>query len=369
MRRFSGLACFLIAVSLLSMSAACSKSAPENPFNYSFIKQLHLKQQSGKPHSDYKAFYVLTEDFEPAVESASDVSSIRDVLKFASSVGAKYGVPWTHFVDVNALSPAFVSEDQQLKTSCQAMIADLKAMSSAGDDCELHLHGPLVPQLMDFASAQDKLHIKGSAVENAQPYRQRQSFFFHSFYRSGYRQLVASLTYAKKLLEQVIYDGQKEVIAFRPGGWDHGSTSQDTFLYFEALSASGLMANSGLSIGHFGGTDWRIGNDPGRNLAAVMVGEKRLFEVSPTAGPGGYVNPVSPSDLAKLAGSARDEMPVIVAVYHLGALQQTAGSEADINKQREALEEHFKNVAELASRKIVYPITLRALLEIMSEQQ
>ena len=358
-----------LAALVLLLAIACSKSTPENPFKYPFVTPFHLKPQQGKPYSSYKAFYLLTEDFEPRVESPSDIENIRDVLKFASDLSSRNKIQWTHFVDVNALSPAFVSEDQQLKTSCQAMIADLKAMSGGGDDCELHLHGPLVPQLMDFASAQDKLHIKGSAVENAQPYRQRQSFFFNSFYRSGYRQLVASLTYAKKLLEQAVYDGQKEVIAFRPGGWDHGSTSQDTFLYFEALSASGLMANSGLSIGHFGGPDWRIGNDPGRNLATVTVGEKQLFEVSPTAGPGGYVNPVSPSDLAKLASSLREEMSVIVAVYHLGALQQTAGSEADINKQREALEEHFKNVAELASRTIVYPITLRALLEIMSEQQ
>lgn len=356
------------AVALL-LAIACSKPPPENPFNYSFITPLHLKPQQGKAYSSYKAFYLLTEDFEPRVESPSDLESIRDVLKFASSLSSRYEIRWTHFVDVNALAPAFVSEDQQLKASCLAMIADLKTASSGGDDCELHLHGPLSQQLMDYLSANERLHIKGSAVEEVQPYRQRQSFFFQSFYRSGYRQLVASLTYAKRLLEQAVYDDKGEVLAFRPGGWDHGSTSQDTLLYFEALSGSGLVANSGLSTGHFGGPDWRIGNDPGRNLATVKVGEKKLFEVSPTAAPGGYVNPVSPSDLARLAGSVSNEMPVIVAVYHLSALQQPGSNSGELQAERVALERHFKTVADLTAEKTLYALTLRDLIEIISEQQ
>src|SRR5262249_30226404 len=151
--------------------------------------------------------------------------------------------------------------------------------------------------------------------------------FFNSFYRQGYRNMVASLTYGKRLLETSIYDGQKPILAFRPGGWDHGSSDLDTLLYFHALRDAGLIANSGLSSGEFGSQNWRIGNDPGRNLATVSAGEKTVLEVSPTAGPGGYVNPVLPSDLAKLANSVKDEMPVIVAVYHLGALQRAKGED------------------------------------------
>jgi hypothetical protein len=60
-------------------------------------------------------------------------------------------------------------------------------------------------------------------------------------------------------------------------------------------------------------------------------------------------------------------MPVIVAVYHLGALQRT--TEADLSRERSAVEAHMKYVAELASKKILYPITIRGLLAIISEQQ
>ena len=374
MKRQKGPALSLTVLFLL-LAAACSKPAPENPFNYPFIKQLHLKRQTGKPYSDYKAFYILTEDFEPLVESPSELESARVVLKFASGLTSKYKVQWTHFVDANALAPAFISDDRDLKQRCQNMIDDLKSMADRGDDCELHLHGPLNRALLEQLRSQQKLHLQGS-LEAVEQYRQRRSFFYQSFYREGYRELVASLTYGKHLLEESLYEGRKQVVAFRAGGWDHGSTVDDTLLYFRALSDSELMANSGLSTGDFGGKNWRIGNDPGHNLATVLIGEKKLFEVSPTAGPGGYINPVLPHDLKKLAGSVKDEMAVIVAVYHLGALQNPDSasaaarrSAAEVQAEREALEQHFKSVAELTEAKVLYPITLRDLLAIISEQQ
>src|SRR6185503_3167887 len=108
---------------------SCSKPTAENPFAYPFVTPLHLKREEGKAYSGYRALFLLTEDLEPVVESASDVESIREVLTFASSLSSKYKVPWTHFVDVNTLAPAFVADDQELKRACVSMIADLKAMA------------------------------------------------------------------------------------------------------------------------------------------------------------------------------------------------------------------------------------------------
>jgi hypothetical protein len=371
MRTFSVL---LISLLLLLVNA-CSKAAPEDPFKYPFIKQIHLKRQPGAAYSDYKAFYLLTEDFEPLFESPSEIDSIREVLKFAALLSSTYKVPWTHFVDANALAPAFVADDQNLKERCREMIADLKSMTEAGDDCELHLHGPLNRAVLEQLRTVEKLHLKMSG-ESSEPYRQRRSFFYESFHREGYRDLVGSLAYGKRLLEKSLYADQKTVVAFRPGGWDHGGGERDTLLYFNALSDAGLIANSGLSTGEFGGQNWRIGADPGRNVATVQAGERRIFEVSPTAGPGGYVNPVLPHDLSKLANSVKDEMAVIVAVYHLGALQtadsqsvKTPKSDAELRAERETLERQFKTVADLAAAKVLYPITLRELLAIISDQQ
>lgn len=385
MERFKGPTLFLILLSLLLSAGACSKQSaqnirtdvhPENPFTYPFVKEFHLKRRADKSYGAYKAFYLLTEDFEPRVDSASDLDNIRDVLKFASGLSSKHGVPWTHFVDGNTLAPAFLSSDPAVKKQCRALIEDLASMIDRGDDGELHLHGLLDPALMDYLKSEEKIHIKELGIAEAQTYRQRKSFFFQSFYRRGYREMVASLTYGKRLLEKSLYSGKKQVLAFRPGGWDHGATSQDTLFYFYALYDAGLIANSGLSTGTFGGADFRVGNDPGHNVATVLGGEQRLLEVSPTAGPGGYVNPVLPHDLNKLSNSAPDEMPIIVAVYHLGSLQKGNGdpdnpakSDAQLQTERDTLEKHFKTVAELAAAKIIYPITLRDLLAILLELQ
>lgn len=389
MERFKGPTFILIAASFLLPAGACSRRAArdssnavktENPFEYPFVKEFHLSRRADKPYGSYKAFYLLTEDFEPILETTSDYDNIRDVLKFASELSTKYGVPWTHFVDANALAPAFLSSDIASKERCRSMINDLATMIEGGDDCELHLHGSLIPALLEYLKTEEKLHIKERGLADAQTYRQRKSFFYQSFYHHGYREMVASLTYGKRLLEKELYGGKKQVLAFRPGGWDHGSTIQDTLLYFYALSDSGLIANSGLVTGNFGGDNFRVGNDPGHNLANVLAGKQKIFEVSPTAGPGGYINPVLPHDLGKLSNSAADEMPVIVAVYHLGSLQKTKGdsndppksppkSDAEIQAERDTLEKHFKTVADLTAAKAIYPITLRGLLEIISEIQ
>ncbi|MGH9762712.1 MAG: hypothetical protein ACREAC_17965, partial [Blastocatellia bacterium] len=96
----------------------------------------------------------------------------------------------------------------------------------------------------------------------------------------------------------------------------------------------------------------------------------------------GYLNPVVKSDIGRLVNdSAKSEMPVILSVYHLAALQETqrasqatAGSspeqlKASIQQERERLEEHFKEIADMRARKVLYPITLRQLLAEISDQR
>ena len=364
----------------LLLTASCSKP-PEDPFSYPFFEPLHIKRESGKPYSEYKAFYVLTEDFEPALENISDVEQMREILQFASTLSLKRGVPWTHFVDVNTLASAFISEDTPLKQQCTEMIGDLKRMAGSGDDFELHLHGPLNRRLLEYLRSTEKLRVASEGMENVQGYRRRKSFFFKAFYRAGYHDIVTSLAYGKRLLENAVYDGRSQVLAFRPGAWDDGSSQQDVIIYFSTLREAGLIANSGLAVGEFGTPDWRVGNYPGHNVATVKVNGGSIREVSPTSGPGGYLNPVSHSDLNKLADSKKDEMPVIVSVYHLGALRgPTNGSEGDegehptrsnanAQRDREALERHFETVAELRAKKVLYPITLRELLPIIADQK
>src|SRR5262245_9698052 len=365
----------LFAIGLTALMAlsfcGCSKRAPENPFTYPFVKTIHIRRQAGKPYSEYKALYLLTEDFEPVITSSDDLRQIDDALGLASDLTSRYRVPWTHFVDVNVLAPAFIGDDQSLKDGTREIINRLACMTAAGDDCQLHLHGSMDGRLLDYMRSQDKLHPRVGELDDAEPYRLRRSFFFNSFYREGFRELVTGLTYGKLLLEKAVYDGKAPVLAFRPGGWDHGSSSSNAYIYFAALSASGLAANSGLATGEFGGDTFRVGGSPGNNIATVHVGDRSITEVSPTSGPGGYVNPVLPCDLEKLATSKKGELPIIVSVYHLSALQKSrtelteaaglnsVSFESETDKARQALDHHFQQVADLRARKILYPVTLR----------
>jgi hypothetical protein len=372
----------LLLTFAMALIVACSKPAAENPFTYPFIKETHLERPAGTAYGDYKAFYLLTEDFEPLVTSAADIDEMRDAMRFAAELSARYQIPWTHFVDVNTLAPAFIAEDAALGQRSREMIADLKSMIAHGDDCQLHLHGAMDERLLASLRQTERLHAKASGIESVQPYRQRRSFFFNAFYAEGYRNLVVSLTYGKRLLEKSLYDDQQAVLAFRPGGWDHGSSSQDTRLYYAALMAAGLTASSGLSTGNFASANWRVGNDAGHNLATVTVDDKTVIEVSPTASPAWYVNPVVSQNIKALAESAKNknEMAVIVSVYHLGALQKNddpsgeaeppsaSHQKADIKQQRDALERHFQLLADLRAEKVIYPITLRELLTLINQQ-
>jgi len=372
----------LLLIVTMALIVACSKPAAENPFTYPFIKETALQRPADTAYGEYKALYLLTEDFEPAVTSAADIDEMRDAMRFAAELSARYQIPWTHFVDVNTLAPAFIAEDAAIRQRSREMIDDLKGMIARGDDCQLHLHGAMDERLLASMRQTDRLHARSSGIDTLQPYRQRRSFFFNAFYAEGYRNLVVSLTYGKRLLEKSLYDDKPAVLAFRPGGWDHGSSSQDTRLYYAALMAAGLTANSGLSTGNFASANWRIGNNVGHNLATVTVEDKTINEVSPTASPDWYVNPVVSQNIKELAESAKNknELPVIVSVYHLGALQKTDDHSSDaeqparlrredeIQQQRAALERHFQLLAELRAEKIIYPITMRELLTLIARQ-
>ena len=383
MRIMTPMRCRLLLLTFaIAFLVACSKPAAENPFTYPFIKEAPLQRPADTVYGEYKALYVLTEDFEPAVTSAADIDEMRDAMRFATELSARYQIPWTHFVDVNTLAPAFIAEDAAIRQRSRDMIDDLKGMIARGDDCQLHLHGAMDERLLASMRQTERLHARSSGIDTLQPYRQRRSFFFNAFYAEGYRNLVVSLTYGKRLLEKSLYDDKQAVMAFRPGGWDHGSSSQDTRLYYAALMAAGLTANSGLSTGNFASANWRIGNNVGHNLATVTIEDKTINEVSPTASPDWYVNPVVSQNIKELAESAKNknELPVIVSVYHLGALQKTDDPSSDaeqpatsrredeIQQQRAALERHFQLLAELRAQRIIYPITLRELLTLISRQ-
>ena len=69
-----------------------------------------------------------------------------------------------------------------------------------------------------------------------------------------------------------------DMLAFRAGGWDYGSTSEDLHRYLEALAHAGYRVDSSACSGAFGTDTWRIGSD---YLSNVFLLDSNLIEVAP----------------------------------------------------------------------------------------
>jgi len=60
---------------------------------------------------------------------------------------------------------------------------------------------------------------------------------------------------------------------------------------------------------------------------------------------------------------------VIVSVYHLATLQADSDEPGGkVQDKRAALEKHFQTVADLVAKKVLYPVTFRRMLAILSEK-
>jgi len=112
-------------------------------------------------------------------------------------------------------------------------------------------------------------------------YGKRKSLFFDAVHRHRLR-LAAWLTTVREVHEKVLSDAgcrRPAVQAFRAGGWDYGSTPQETELYLDSLASAGFAIDSSACRGTFGTATWRVGADFGRNVFRLTHG---LLEVAPT---------------------------------------------------------------------------------------
>ena len=67
--------------------------------------------------------------------------------------------------------------------------------------------------------------------------------------------------------------------AFRPGGWDHGSTDDEMHAYVSALATCGYRVDSSDAAGAFGDRTWRVGTAFGKNVYR-LPGE--VIELAPS---------------------------------------------------------------------------------------
>ena len=90
--------------------------------------------------------------------------------------------------------------------------------------------------------------------------------------------------------------------AFRPGGWDHGSTADEMRTYVSALATCGYRVDSSDAAGAFGDRTWRVGTAFGKNVYRLPGG---MIELAPSWSLTCGAPLVSRRGLAALAGLMR----------------------------------------------------------------
>jgi hypothetical protein len=162
-----------------------------------------------------------------------------------------------------------------------------------------------------------------SGVQKQVPgYDKRASMFYDVVYRNGrdIQDWIPQVVESHNAFLSDLGVGRPQRLVFRPGGWDHGSSAEDITAYLEALSASGVVIESGASSGVYGTASCRVGTPFGSNLFALDGG---IAEVAPTWFLDCGAGTVSPQFLGALLRLTRQplwharELPgVFVTVLH-----------------------------------------------------
>jgi hypothetical protein len=112
-------------------------------------------------------------------------------------------------------------------------------------------------------------------------YRPRASMFFDVVRRHNI-DLAQWLKVVTAEYDQLLGDARVPApsrAAFRPGGWDHGSTPEELQTYVRALRHCGYVIDSSDAVGTFGGPSWRVGMPFGKNAYWLSDG---LMELAPS---------------------------------------------------------------------------------------
>ena len=105
---------------------------------------------------------------------------------------------------------------------------------------------------------------------------------FYDVVRRHHANLAAWLVVVTAEYDRLLLDADltpPTIRAFRPGGWDHGSTADEIQTYVSALTTCGYRVDLSDASGTFGDRTWRVGAPFGRNIYRLSGG---LIELAPS---------------------------------------------------------------------------------------
>jgi hypothetical protein len=260
---------------------------------------------------------LVTVDFEAF--SAEVAAAWSDAMRHWAT--AADGLPVTFFAALEHLRRLATAD----RAAYREFLDAAAAMAAAGASFQPHNHSLFDPET-------------GANPERRFPapdgYRKRVSGFCDVVYRHNedfgvwmrqLRELHAAL-----LAEAGIAPPPR--LAYRAGGWDHGSSADDLRTYLTALADAGFAIDSSATAGTFGTADWRVGSPFGKGTFELSRG---VVEIAPTVS----VDCSQPARcqlraLLGASGALTSRRGALVTVLHFDHLFRDANGDRSIVRAR-----------------------------------
>ena len=340
-----------------------------------------------------QAFLVVSEDHETGVRWDKDRSGAINTIPLeqartdlldkplvAKHLAEKYGVKWTHMVDVGTAVGLIAyagAYDEDWHSLFEDMRDYYKSVASHGHDCQLHLHLSAVPDSYFFCYEFDP-SVRALRFKLDKKNRYFPGWQINSWANvtgrygtnSEIDSRLGSLKRAKDVLERVLQESLPaySVSLFRAGQWDLGRNLAEREKSILSLRRNSVVADSSATEGYsyydrdfaFGApvsraVYWTCENNP--NERAVQLRDAGLVEVLPVTVPEGR-HPGSPRHPAKYIVDAYESLKqngrikagrhIIMEMEHIVAINENRQSRDKLVESYgdwKRIERHFRTVA------------------------
>jgi hypothetical protein len=184
---------------------------------------------------------------------------------------ATAGLRFSHFVSIEHV----VRLRARHVHAYERLVAALKSMVSGGSKLYPHNHCLFDPATGAFPGE------SSGWPQRIPGYRPRASMFYDVVRRHKV-DLATWLGVVSTEYDRLLRDAEvtpPSIRAFRPGGWDHGSTAAEIQRYVSALVSCGYRVDSSDASGTFGERTWRVGAPFSKNVYRLSAG---LIELAPS---------------------------------------------------------------------------------------
>ena len=210
--------------------------------------------------------WILTVDFEAF--NAESIAGWLRPMRFWAEQANRFGFRSCFFMSIEDI----VSLREQSPSGYRDFLDCVNVLYQAGTRFYPHNHSVFDPETGAFPADPDIAPPTG--------YTKRPSMFYrvHHLHGLDFGDWMARV---KASYERFLDDAGlpiPEMLAFRAGGWDYGSSSDDLRVYTDALSHAGYRVDSSACSGTFGTESWRMGAEYQSNIFSL---HPDLIEIAP----------------------------------------------------------------------------------------